>query len=220
MTVSRLKLPTKQLTSTGLGCFQKCVITELKGKSAGVAILWEKHISVHQVGHLYHDARTTSLQIEVPVVGRMNLVCIYGWDSQVSLNLDRTRELCQKLQSQGVPFAILGDHNMEPHECGPMLEGLASKVVIKHAGVSCVTQAKLSILDYAIVSHHIAKVDLEMRTISSILATHRPFQLFIMGETNTQHLKTFRPNRVASFKLVKGPQLESQWQQWGGNGPA
>ena len=135
------------------GCFQKCVVTEANGKSAGVAILWKKHISVCQVSHLYHDARTVSVQIEVPVVGRMNLVCTYGWDSQVTLNLNRIRELCQDLHAQGVPFAILGDHNMEPHECGPMLEGLSSKVVIKHAGVSCVTHAKLSILDYAIVSY-------------------------------------------------------------------
>ena len=37
------------------GCFQKCVVTEANGKSAGVAILWKKHISVHQVSHLYHD---------------------------------------------------------------------------------------------------------------------------------------------------------------------
>ena len=116
--------------------------------------------------------------------------------------------------SPGGALCHIGDHNMEPHECGPMLEGLSSKVVIKHAGVSCVTQAKLSILDYAIVSHQVAKVDLEMRTISSTLATHRPFHISIKGETNTQHLKTFRPNRVVSFKAVKGPQLEGQWQQW------
>ena len=160
-------------------------------------------MSVHQVGHLYHDARTMSVQIEVPVVGRMNLVCIYGWGSQVSMNLDRIRELCQNLHNQGVPFAIMGDHNVEPHECGPMLSGLSSKVVILHAGVSCVTQAKLSTLDYAIVSHHIAKVDFEMRTLSSILATHRPFQLSIMGETNTQHLST-SPQQSCFFQVGQG----------------
>ena len=152
------------------------------GKSAGVGFIWPKHTCTRNPGTLYNDGRKLSIAVRIKGIGFVTVVSFYGTEGVPQDNLCEIDAMIRDLDKGDLPFMMVGDFNVKLEEAKEHRRGKMPCVCFRDGGPSCTTksqesgEATSSTIDFAILSHALARISGGAVFIKCALATHRPIK--------------------------------------------
>ena len=200
--------------------FTQAVATTKGGSSAGVGFLWLKSIPVSNIAVHANTPRSCSIDVNIGDLGYVTIFSVYGFDSGHSEHMQHTSNIISEINSKcctfRVPFIILGDFNMEPHELIESISSVPIRCRVIQGGETCFTKSRAATLDYALVSSHFGSIAIQGTTLSTTIPTHRPFVLTIKAGHKKVKVKALQLQAKANTIKVFGPSLcmQHDWKQW------
>ena len=196
--------------------FGEAKVTEKGGTSAGIAILWQRHLEVAWEPKAWAGGRLVEVAFRTAAFGTVVLYSVYGWTGVGwgQANQQLYGLLCKAVLQHGKPYLVGGDHNMEVHDFfWDIQKKLKQVVAVVPSKPTCWSSGTGSCIDFFFGDNKVCQALGQIKDGDMGLATHIPQQVDLIQGLLSKQVTLFKQVKPGSTSPVIGPmpQAKGEW---------